>query len=167
MADDSTQRHDGPNHPGDSRSSPYPVSRLAPPIDLVDTARQIAEADQRVGTAVHGKLEVIARQIQALQAQAREILKEGVEAARLHRASCNFPKKIGHVYHLYRRGDGSLYFSMLSPENWRDAPPHAFEGSFRLQPDMTWAAATQNEGPGIPELRALVGVDLDPGPDAS
>ena len=27
---------------------------------------------------------------------------------------------------------------MLSPEDWRGSPPDAFEGSFRLESDMSW-----------------------------
>ena len=33
-----------PYHRGPAHSSPYPVSRLAGPIDLVETAREIAAA---------------------------------------------------------------------------------------------------------------------------
>jgi hypothetical protein len=42
------------------------------------------------------------------------------------------------VYHLYRDGNGSLYFSMLSPEEWGGNPPHGFEGSYRVEVDMSF-----------------------------
>jgi hypothetical protein len=131
-------RHEGDRHQGPARTSPYPVSRLAPAHDLVDTARQIAEADHLIGTVTNAKLELIAKQIRALQDEARGILDDARANADLHRAACNFRKTPGHAYHLYRRGDGSLYFSMLSPEDWHGEPPHAFEGSYRLEADMSW-----------------------------
>lgn len=162
MADDlkdlgALTRHESGKHAGPARTSPYPVSRLAPAHDLVDTARQIAEADNVIGTVVHAKLSVIAEQIRALQEQARGILEDAVDAAELHRAGCNFPKKVGHIYHLYRRPNGSTYFSMLSPDDWGE-PPHEFVNSYRLEPDMSWTPADQAAPPTTTELRALVGI---------
>lgn len=139
MTDDEKMvRHGGDRHEGPARTSPYPVSRLAPAHDLVDTARQIAEADQLIGTVTHAKLELIAKQIRSLQEEARRVLDRAREDAELHRAVCNFRKTAGHVYHLYRRADGRLYFSMLSPDDWNGRSPHAFEGSYRLEADMSW-----------------------------
>jgi hypothetical protein len=123
-------RHDGP-----ARTSPYPTSRLAAPIDLVDTAREIQRADALIGAVAGDKLRLIADQIRALQAEARAILAAAQRDADLHRAACNFQKRAGRTYHLYRRADGALYFSMLSPQDWRGAPPDPFEGSFRLELD--------------------------------
>lgn len=161
--DHAVVRHDGPRHSGPAHSSPYPVSRLAPAHDLVDAARQIAEADQILGTVVHGKLAVIAEQIRALQDQARRLMAEAQQHALLHRARCSFQKRVGHTYHLYVRPDGSSYFSMLSPDDWQSGPPHAFEGSYRLEPDMSWtsvdAAGTHAPRPTLAELRALTGID--------
>jgi hypothetical protein len=157
MGEDRLTRHKSGKHAGPARTSPYPVSRLAPAHDLVDTARQIAEADNVIGTVVHSKLTVIADQIRALQERAREILEEAVDAAELHRAACNFPKKVGHIYHLYRRPAGSLYFSMLSPEDWGE-PPHEYLDSYRLEADMSWTPASEAAPPTTAELRALVGM---------
>lgn len=120
-------------------SSPYPLSRLAPPITLLDLAREIAQADQMITNRVDAQLEVIARQIRGLQDEARRVLEEATRDKDLHRAQCAFPKRAGHVYHLYRRTDGSLYFSMLSPADWHN-PPHSFCGSFRLEADFSWTS---------------------------
>lgn len=157
--DDALARHSGPRYRGPAHSSPYPVSRLAPAHDLVDTARQIAEADQVIGTVVHGKLSVIAEQIRALQEQARRIMHEARQAASLHRAQCSFQKRVGHTYHLYERPDGTSYFSMLSPNDWGQRPPHVFSGSFRLEPDMSWTPAGAAGPQTVEELQALTGLD--------
>ena len=157
--DDKLARHSGTRHLGPSRSSPYPVSRMAPTHDLVDAARQIAEADQVIGTVVHGKLQIIADQIRALQAQAKKVLEEAREDASLHRARCNFQKRVGHTYHLYERTDGSSYLSMLGPEDWRGQPPHGFVGSYRLEYDMSWTPAGDSGPRSYEELRALTGAD--------
>lgn len=156
--DEMLVRHPGARHEGPARTSPYPVSRLAPVHDLVDTARRIAEADQVIGTVVNAKLQAIAEQMQALKDQARQILRQAHEDAELHRAACNFRKKPGQVYHLYRRPDGALYFSMLSPDDWQGRAPHPFEGSYRLEADMSWTPAGEDAPESTAGLAALVGL---------
>lgn len=141
MDDERETRHDGPNHRGPERASPYGLSRLAPAIDLVDVAREIQAADLAIGNVASAKLRVIAEQIRSLQAQAQAVLGDARRAAELHRASCRFHKRVGQVYHLYRRESGERYFSMLSPDEWGTALRDAFEGSYRLEADMSWTPA--------------------------
>lgn len=121
-----------------TRDAPYPMSRLAPRFDLVDLAAEIARADETLSLVASSKLEIIRQEIVALQEKAAAILEEARRAAELHRAQCNFRKVPGRVYHLYRRGPDELYFSMLSPDDWGGAPPHPFEGSYRLEADQTF-----------------------------
>lgn len=135
-------RHDKPLiHPGPGHSAPYPVSRLAPGFGLVDLAREIEQADQAVSTRLGAQLQVIAEQVKALQAQARQILEQARADQRLHHARCGFRRIPGHVYHLYEEPDGGLAFSMLSPDDWRGRPPRPFIGSYRLENDMSWTPA--------------------------
>jgi hypothetical protein len=136
--DDEDRSADAPATTLATRASPYPTSRLSPRFEIVDLATEIAHADETISLVASAKLEVIRRQIAALQEQARVILNEAAAAAELHRARCNFKKIPGHVYHLYRRGPDDLYFSMLSPDEWGGDPPHPFEGSFRLETDQTF-----------------------------
>lgn len=131
MADDS-DKHEGPAH-----SSPYGLSRLAPAIRLVDVAQEIADADQMIGAVASSKLEVIAKQIRMLQEEAKRVLERTKRDLDLHRAECRFTRRPGHVYHLYRRGEG-LRWSMIGPSEWRGEPPHEFLGSYRLQADSSW-----------------------------
>jgi hypothetical protein len=146
MSNDGFKRDDRARHEGLQQASPYPISRLAPVHDLVDIAREIQEADRMIGTVAGGKLQLLAKQIRALQEEARNLMDAARRDAALHRASCQFKRRPGHVYHLYRKPDGTLYFSMLSPDDWRGAPPHPFEGSYRLEPDMSWTKAEDIAG---------------------
>lgn len=126
-----------------NRAMTYPTSRLGAKIELVDLAREIETADATIGLVVGGKLDMIREQMRALQEQARRLLEEAREASLLHRAACNFKKTPGRVYHLYRRENGELYFSMLSPEEWGGSPPHAFQGSYRLEADLSFSLIGQ------------------------
>lgn len=137
---DGFKRYDGPRYEGRAATSPYPVSRLGAPMDLVDTAREIAAADAILGAVATDKLAQIADQIRALQEQARELLSRAHRDAELHRARCGFQKVPGQTYHLYERGDDDRYFSMLSPEEWGGSCPHRYLGSYRLEPDQSWTS---------------------------
>ncbi|CAN5152994.1 hypothetical protein BH09MYX1_BH09MYX1_21000 [soil metagenome] len=120
-----------------SRSSPYPLSRMAPAFDLVDVAGEIQRADSSLASVTGGKLHVIAEQIRALQARAREILERTARDADLHRAKCNFEKHPGGVYHISRRPEGTLWFSLLAPEEWVSQKPEHV-ASYRLEADLSF-----------------------------
>jgi hypothetical protein len=155
MAVDGSKRDKPVIHRGADHSAPYPVSRLAPGFGLVDLAREIEQADQMVSARLGSQLQVIAEQVKALQAQAHKILAQADEDQRLHHARCAFRRIPGQTYHLYEETDGSLAFSMLSPEDWRGQPPKPFRGSYRLENDMSWAPAEALDRPD--DSRQLVG----------
>ncbi len=164
MADsehDKPTRYRGAPHRGPQHQAPYPVSRMAPAVDLVDMAREIAQADAMVNTRVSAKLEVIAEQIRTLQRQAREVLEQAARDRDLHRADCRFKRVPGRVYHLYRRADASCYFSMLAPAEWGGDPPHGYAGAYRLEADLSWTPAGERglEDEGRELLARLLGED--------
>jgi hypothetical protein len=130
--------------PVEAHLSPYPVSRLAPSIELVDLAKEIAKADDFLSLQVTGKLEMLGRQIQALQVEARQILEETRRSQDLHRAECGFKKIPGRVYYLYRKENDTLWFSMLSPQDWGEKNPFPFIGSYRLENDMSWTEVDES-----------------------
>ncbi len=147
MSDPDQQR---PNH-----ASPYPVSRLSPPVALVDLAQEVAAADRLLSGVAEGKLRLIAEQIRALQQQARQVLEETRQQQDLHHVECSFKRLPGHTYHLYRRPDGSRYFSMLAPADWGDQPPHPYQGGWRLGHDLSWQPAESDSAATDP-IRTLL-----------
>lgn len=160
MNDTRLQRFRGDKHQGGDNSAPYPVSRMAPATELVDLAAQIAAADNMLSNVAHGKLRQIAEQIKGLQLQAQNILQVTARDQQLHRAQCNFPRKPGHTYHLYRRHNGGEYLSMLAPQEWGGEPPHPFLGSFRLENDMSWTPLSEAED--LAQAEALLDALLGP-----
>ena len=145
---------------GPTNAAPYPLTRLAPAFDLVDLAGKIQEADQQLATVTGGKLGVIAAQISRLQEEARTLLEKARRDAELHRVSCGFEKKPGGTYHLYRRHDGGLWFSRLAPDEWVTPQPQTFEGTFRLELDMSFTRVDEagaEEAPAVVPVAALLG----------
>jgi len=144
MNDDNQKKYDGKlTHRGADHSAPYPVSRLAPAIELVDLAKEVAQADNMLTGVATGKLRVIAEQMKALQEEAKKVLTQVQQDQDLHRVPCNFKRQPGRFYHLYRKPNSERYFSMLSPHEWSNKPPHEFIGSYRLEADMSWTPAEQ------------------------
>lgn len=125
------------------RSLTYGTSRMDPPIQLVDRLKEIESAHEFIQTQTHSKLELILKQIRNLQLEAQKIIEKSIRDAELHSIPCQFEKKIGGIYHLYQRPDGTKYFSMLSPEDWNNNPPHLFLGSYELKPDRSFEEVPQ------------------------
>jgi hypothetical protein len=141
------------------------VSRLAPAFDLVDMAKEIAQADDMIAATATAKLQVIVEQMRALQAQARAVLEESRRNRDLHRVQCGFQRIPGKTYHLYRREDGTEVFSLLSPADWRGRSPYAFVGSFRLEVDRSWTpldGPDRSDDDGQDGVKALFAME-DPG----
>ncbi len=161
MSSDDTKRYAGPNVSTAQSSSPYPLSRMSAVHDLVDAAKEIQKADQVIAAVTSERLGAIAEQIRALQDQAREVLARAQRDATLHRAECRFQKVPGQLYHLYRRdrdGSGALYFSMLSPDDWKGSPPDPYAGTFRLESDATFTPleeVTARDGRAVTARRLL------------
>ncbi|XP_063001201.1 uncharacterized protein C1orf50 homolog [Elgaria multicarinata webbii] len=122
-----------------------PAARKARPSDLVALARQVDTADDFVRANACNRLTVIAEQIRYLQEQAKKVLEDANRDADLHHVACNFVKKPGNVYYLYRRGNGQRYFSMLSPKEWGGSCPSEFLGAYKLQHDMSWTPSDSVE----------------------
>lgn len=118
--------------------SEYPVSRLAPSFTLVDAAAEISRATDTVGTHTEARLLDILEQIRRLQQDAKTVLEEARQSVEVHSAACRFKKKIGSLYHLYRKDDSTTYMAMLSPDDWGGSPPHTFVGTYRLEADQSW-----------------------------
>jgi len=116
-------------------SLPYPTSTLAPPVTLVDRAKEIEKANESIQSHLNAKLEIIVKQIRALQNEAEEVLKKAKTDSDLHHVSCSFEKKPGTTLHLYEKNSGERYFSRLSPAEW-NPPPHNWVGSYKINHEL-------------------------------
>ncbi|WPL18615.1 hypothetical protein Thiowin_03695 [Thiorhodovibrio winogradskyi] len=138
-ADDGNALEQHPAH-----SSSYPVSRLAPAFHAPDPRDQLGRVEAMLGARTSAKLELIADQIRHLQDSARAILQEAKQEQELHQAVCAFERKPGNAYHLYCKQDGTRFWSMLSPNDWRGQSPYPFIGSYRLEADYSWTRLDQD-----------------------
>eukprot|EP00041_Stephanoeca_diplocostata_P008839 m.132492 g.132492 ORF g.132492 m.132492 type:complete len:211 (+) comp17502_c0_seq1:213-845(+) len=124
-------------------------TKMHNPGDLIELARYVQSADSHTKAMVGGKLELISEQIKLLQAQARRVLADAKKDVELTHAKCNFQRKPGNIYHLYKKtlggGESETFFSMLSPNEYGGDPPHQYLASYRLEYDMSWTPAERIE----------------------
>lgn len=113
------------------------MSRLAPKFSPVLASEEISTAHLMLGAVNRARLEIIAEQIRHLQEEAARILDKAREDAMLHGVEIRFQRRVGATYHLYRKANGVLYMSMVSPEEWGTSPDEPM-GSYRLEPDQSW-----------------------------
>jgi len=128
-----------------SKASIYPISRLSANFQPINQIEVFEQSKQLLTLVAQAKLNQIMDQINFLKNQAKEIIMEAETNLQLHQASCAFEKRVGQVYYLYERDAESLYFSLLSPQDWNNNPPHTFKGAFKLEPDMSWIAVIDSE----------------------
>ena len=143
MTDHETKEDSKFRHKGSDTTAPYPVSRMAPAVELIDLAKEIANADQMLSLQVNNKLSLIADQIKTLQETARTILETAQRDQMLNQAECNFKKLPGKIYHLYKKPNSRQYLSLLAPHDWQGGSPHQFIGSFRFEADYSWTEFDQ------------------------
>lgn len=89
---------------------PYGTSNSAPAIILPDTDLFKSERGSLAHNYFQNVLDDIQRQAHALSELA--ILND-----KIYNASYNFVPRVGQIYHLYEKEDGTLLLSMI--ENWK------------------------------------------------
>nr|XP_022919674.1 uncharacterized protein C1orf50 [Onthophagus taurus] len=133
--------------------------RKSTPGDLEALTNQLENCETFVQTNACNKLRVVAQQMQALATQAQEIIEETKRNHELNQVACNFVKQPGHIYHLYKKPSGLLYFGMLSPEEWVSCP-HEYVDSFRFEFDRTYTPINEiNNKDGLLKMLKIYGMD--------
>ena len=99
-------------------------------------AQYVQSADSHTKAVAGGKLELITNQIKMLQDQARKVLENAKRDMDLSHAKCNFQRRPGSIYHLYKKDiEGSeekeVFLSILSPNEWGGNPPQEYLDSYR------------------------------------
>eukprot|EP01134_Creolimax_fragrantissima_P003293 CFRG3293T1 len=149
--------------PSNTAVSEYPTSTLSPAFTVQDQTKDMVQVDAALMSSVSSQLTSIARKIEELQNEAREVIERARVHRELHKAKCSFPKRVGKVYHLYRKdenNESSAYFSMMSVEDWKNNPPHTYLGSYRLEYDSSWTPVQSiQNGAEFENMLRILGLD--------
>ena len=66
----------------------------------------------------YAKIKVLFKQMENIKKEIEEIIQETLETDDLNNIKCNFKKIPGSYYYLYQKPDSTLFFSILSPNEW-------------------------------------------------
>jgi len=78
-------------------------TKMHNPKDLMALAEFVEQGDSHTKGIAGGKLELINNQIMLLQEQARQVLEDAKRDVDLSHAKCNFTRRPGTIYHLYKK----------------------------------------------------------------
>tara|TARA_Y100000589_G_C27041097_1_gene583188 strand:- start:314 stop:697 length:384 start_codon:yes stop_codon:yes gene_type:complete len=66
----------------------------------------------------YAKIKVLFKQMENIKKEIEEIVEESLESENLNNIKCNFKKIPGSYYYVYQKPDLTLFFSILSPNEW-------------------------------------------------
>ncbi len=117
---------------------PYGDNRSAP--SFKDTEKQISVWKDQKHNSSNKYFDT---KLQELQEEYEKLLEEYKLNEMVYNAQCRFSPVIGEVYHLYQRGDGSSFLSMIDPKQWQTVDDRYrkdfdFAGSFKLTSNDKW-----------------------------
>lgn len=84
------------------------------------------------------QLNQIYEQMQLLADQARKLNQRKEVSEIIYQAEMRFEPLINHVYHLYKKENGSYLLSLIEPEQWGRSAKFEFIATVRLLADHTW-----------------------------
>ena len=121
-----------PDRVADNKSTmPYGDNVAAPAITLPDTKDyrevKVKEAQNKLKT-----------RYEELEAEFKKLVETAADNELIYTANISFSPKVGEVYHLYKKEDGTTWVSMVAPEQWGPSYNFEFLGSFRLATDSVW-----------------------------
>ena len=94
------------------------VLKLFEPLANIELSESQIVDKIKSDAANYAKLKLLAEQAQLLKAQIKNVIDEGLLNSNLHDIECRFIKVSGNTYHLYKKNDGTYYFSMIAPDEW-------------------------------------------------
>jgi hypothetical protein len=81
----------------------------------------------------------IYEQMQLLADQAKTLQARKDISERIYTAEMRFEPLINHVYHLYKKDNGTHLLSLIAPDQWgRSKKSFVFVATVRLLADHTW-----------------------------
>ncbi len=92
------------------------------------------------------QLQQIYEQMQLLANQAKQLQDRKAISEVIYLAEMRFEPVINHVYHLYKKMDGTHLLSLIAPNQWgKTKNDYEFVATVRLLADHTWEIIEKNQ----------------------
>lgn len=113
---------------------PYGTNLGAPAIKIEDVGGWKRTAANEVNRQIKTKFDELKKEYESLVDEYRW-------NDLIFRAEYNFVPVIGETYHLYARENGSIFLSMIGPNEWK----MEYIGSFKLTSTQKWKKVKQQK----------------------
>ena len=119
--------------------APIPLSVSSPSIKPEDRKLIKAQAVEAMHLKAQQQIDLLKRQAALIMEQARELEERVLISQQIYEATMRFSPTMMMTYHLYKRHDGEVILSLVSPEDWgKSFPFKHFVATVKLLGDHTW-----------------------------
>ena len=126
--------------------APIPLSVSSPAIRPEDRKLIKAQAVEAMHLKAQQQIDLLRRQAELIMAQARELEERVRISQQIYEATMRFSPTMGMTYHLYKRKDGEVILSLVSPAEWGQGFPFKlFVATVKLLADHTWDILERGE----------------------
>lgn len=84
-------------------------------------------------------------QMETLVNQAKSLQRRKEISEIIYQAALAFRPVMGHIYHLYKKADGTHTISLIAPDEWGRKQPYTFIATCQLLYDHTWEVLSHSE----------------------
>jgi len=126
--------------------APIPLSVSSPSIRPEDRKLIKAQAVEAMHLKAQQQIDLLRKQAELIMAQAKELEDRVAISLQIYEATMRFSPTMGMTYHLYKRHDGEVIMSLVSPAEWGQGFPFKlFIATVRLLADHTWEILERGE----------------------
>jgi hypothetical protein len=126
--------------------APIPLSVSSPAIRPEDRKLIKAQAVESMHLKAQQQIELLKKQAALIMEQAKELEDRVAISLQIYEATMRFSPTMGMTYHLYKRNDGEVILSLVSPAEWGQSFPFKlFIATVKLLADHTWEILQRGE----------------------
>ncbi|MCX6190340.1 MAG: DUF2452 domain-containing protein [Bacteroidetes bacterium] len=130
---------DDHSYTGLASFAPIPLSVSSPAIRPEDRKLIKAQAVEAMHLKAQQQIDLLKRQAALIMEQARELEDRVLISQQIYEATMRFSPTMGMTYHIYKRHDGEVILSLVSPAEWGQRFPFKhFVATVKLLGDHTW-----------------------------
>ncbi len=119
--------------------APIPLNISSPSIRPEDRRLIKAQAVEAMHLKAQQQINLLKRQAALIMEQAKELEDRVLISQQIYEATMRFAPTMGMTYHLYKRMDGEVLLSLVSPAEWGQRFPFKyFVATVKLLADHTW-----------------------------
>lgn len=134
---------------GPAALSPIPLTVSSPIIKATDKGKIRSNALESMKKHAEQQMSLLRKQAQLIMDQVKQIEERIRISEEIYLADMSFEPVVGHTYHLYSKGSGKKFLSIVAPHEWGRSKPDglAYIATVTLLPDKSWEFNPMSDKP--------------------